>query len=236
MHTSKIFTPNEVEELYASKINLPASYFIKYERLPKCPVRGWNYSWLNRDFPRTWCILDFKDWVVKHDITKVGRLGFTCESDPELEFVNGKDRVHLAYPPNDLHTLDPKLAGLFDFFIFNQTLEHLYNPFLAMRNIFDSLSPGGHMFTSVPTLNIPHLMPHHFCGFTPMGLAALCISVGFEIVESGQWGNLRYIKKLWKNHSWPDYKQLSTFGRVTNERDNVVQCWILAKKPLQTKD
>ena len=40
-------------------------------------------------------------------------------------------------------------------------------------------------------------------------------------------GDLEYIQKLFKNHNWPGYKQV---GHINEER-NVVQCWILARKP-----
>jgi 2-polyprenyl-3-methyl-5-hydroxy-6-metoxy-1,4-benzoquinol methylase len=46
----------------------------------------------------------------------------------------------------------------FDFFIFSQTLEHLYNPFEAVKQIYEIVKPGGYVFTSVPTLNIPHMI------------------------------------------------------------------------------
>ena len=59
-----------------------------------------------------------------------------------------------------------------------------------------------------------------------MGLALLFNSVGFEIIEIGQWGNYDYINKLFKIHKWPDY----TMVNHNNEEKNVVQCWILAKK------
>jgi len=109
-------------------------------------------------------------------------------------------------------------------------LEHLYNPFEAVKSIFNVVKPGGYVFTSVPTLNIPHLMPSHFSGFTPMGLAMLFKTANFEIIEIGQWGNLNYIQKLWSTHSWPGYDELQNNNYVSNEERNACQCWILAKK------
>ena len=63
----------------------------------------------------------------------------------------------------------------FDFFLFSQTIEHLYNPHLAIRNIRNAMKPSGLVFTSVPTINIPHMTPVHFGGYTPMGLASMFI-------------------------------------------------------------
>lgn len=225
----KLFSEHDIYKIYDSHIHLPASYFTKYEALPTCPVKSWSCSWKGKDFPRVWCILDFIEWTNKHNIKNGCALGFT-NNDPEIEFVTYEEQALISYPKYDLHTLSSYFQNYFDFFIFNQTLEHLYNPFLAVQNIYDAVRSGGYVFTSVPTLNIPHLTPIHFNGFTPAGLAMLFASANFEIVEIGQWGNYRYIQQLWYNHAWPTYEDIQIDGRVTNEECNVCQCWILAKK------
>jgi len=68
---------------------------------------------------------------------------------------------------NDLH----KFINIekCDFFLFSQTIEHLYNPFIAIKNIYDNLNDNGYVFTSVPTNVIPHDTPFHFANWTPMG-------------------------------------------------------------------
>ena len=96
-----------------------------------------------------------------------------------------------------------------------------------MENIYKYIKPGGFVYTSVPTINIPHMTPIHYNGYNPMGLALLFLSVGFEIVELGQWGNYKYINYIFKNHKWPD----ATKVPHKNEEKNVAQCWILARKP-----
>jgi len=222
------FTEYEIRKIY-NKVKLPDSYFKKYEYLPICPVRSWNYDWNNYDFPRTWCILDFKEWMEKYSIS-IETLGYTSNTDPELEFITYKNKILLEYPQYDLHKISSTFKEKVDFFLFNQTLEHLYNPFLAVKNIYEILNPGGYVFTSVPTLNIPHMTPIHYGGFTPMGLAMLFLSNGFEIIEIGQWGNYEYISKLWSSHSWPGYKKLQNNNYISNEERNVCQCWILARK------
>jgi hypothetical protein len=230
-----MITEQEIQQIYHDKVKLPSSYFTKYENVPPCPVRRYNYQWGNYDFPRTWCVLDFIEWTKKHNLTTVEHLGCTCETDPELEFITSSKKTVLSHPPYDLHTVSTHFqnAQLFDFFIFNQTIEHLYNPFEAIKQIYEIMKPGSYVFTSVPTLNIPHMMPIHFNGFTPMGLAMLFRAAKFEIIEIGQWGNYEYITQLWGSHSWPGYNQLQHNNRITNEERNVCQCWILAKKSLQ---
>lgn len=225
----KYFSEGDIHHIYNTKVKLPHSYFKKYETLPPCPVKSWDYAWKNRDFPRNWCILDFKEWIEKYNI-KPDILGYTSNDDPELEFISSKEKRLVEYPTYDLHTIDKHFYNSFDFFLFNQTLEHLYNPFHAVENIYKIVKPGGYVFTSVPTINKPHLMPSHFNGFTPMGLAMLFLSAGFEVIEIGQWGNFDYINKLWSTHSWPGYDELNRNGIVTNEEINGCQCWILARK------
>lgn len=225
-----MFTEDDIKKLYNEKVKLPPSYFDKYRILPACPVKQFNYNWAGYDFPRVWCILDFIEWVKKHNINPE-HIGCTFETDYELEFISAPKKTVLPYPPYDLHTIGKHFKDEFDFFIFNQTLEHLYNPFEAVKQIYNTVKPGGYVFTSVPTLNIPHLMPFHFNGFTPLGLAMLFKTANFEVVEVGQWGNYDYISKLWATHSWPSYTELNVNNTVSNEERNVCQCWILARKP-----
>jgi SAM-dependent methyltransferase len=222
-----------INDIYESKVKLPAHYFTKHTKLPPFPgtgrFGGWT-GWEGHDYPRTRCILDFMEWTPS---ISGEHLAYTCNSDPELEFIYDKfkKRTELSYPEYDLHNLPKELNNTFDFFLFNQTLEHLHHPFLAMQNINKILKTGGWVFTSVPTINIPHMTPSHFSGFTPMGLALLFMHSGFEVIKLGQWGNYNYLSKLFLNHSWPDVNELKdSNGEVPNEEKNCCQCWVLAKK------
>lgn len=226
-----------IEQIYHSGVKLPKSYFEKYKKVPTFPgnktTGGWNKTdgWRDHDFPRVWCMLDFIEWTKDLDLS--GNIGYTDENDPELEFLQDKFEKHalIKYPPYDLHN-EIKISenDKLDFFLFSQTLEHLYNPQLALKNIRNLMKPGGLVFTSVPTINIPHLTPTHFAGFTPMGLAMLFIVSGFEILNIGQWGNYDYICKMFKDHHWPDFYELANEnGEVTNEERNCCQCWTLAR-------
>lgn len=227
----KYFSEAELTELYDTIVKKPESYFTKYELLPSCPVKAWNYDWSGHDFPRTWCILDFREWITTHNINP-DHVGYTS-NDPELEFLPYKTKQLVEYPPYDLHTIGTQFYKWFDFFLFNQTLEHLYNPYIAVESLYKTIKPGGYVFTSVPTLNIPHMTPIHYGGYNPMGLAILFVSAGFEIVETGQWGNFEYIQQLWSTHWWPGYETLQKNGRVTNSERDVCQCWILARRPVK---
>jgi SAM-dependent methyltransferase len=226
----KQFSEDEIIRVYQTYVNKPNEYYRKFECLPlELNCKKWN--WDTKDCSRIFTILDFKEWLVKHSIGHFPKVLATCLTDPELEYITYDKIVVAEYinRENDLHTLD--LPGKdFDFIILNQTLEHLYNPFICVENLYNHLKPGGYLFTSVPTINIPHLMPFHFNGYTPIGLCMLMKSAGFEVVETGFWGNLDYMNFMFQNWTWPNYKQLMKNGEIKNEPGRYVQTWILATK------
>ena len=228
------FSEDEIIEIYNKYVKKDINYFNE-TITDNCPVKKWNNSWKFKDAPRCKCVLDFINWINKYNISNCDILGYTSEDDPEIEFITVKKKILHLYSKNeidenklhnDLHTFEPD--NLYDFFIFNQTLEHLYNPLMCVKQIFKTIKPGGYVFTSVPTINIPHDTPFNFYNHYPMGLAMLFLSAGFEILETGQWGNQNYIVKLFSTHSWSDIYQVGKH----NEEKNVAQCWILCKKPI----
>jgi hypothetical protein len=231
----KKFTEQEIKEIY--NLIKRDYYLSKYDILDPNIINFLDgvfshqyYKWDTRDYSRVRTILDFKDWIEKYNIISEN-LAYTYDDDPEMKLLKYSNSKLIEYNASDfsgdLHDISD--VEKYDFFLFNQTLEHLYNPFMAVKNIYNSLVKGGYVFTSVPTINIPHSMPIHFNGFTPIGLTMLFKSCGFEVLEVGQWGNYEYITKLFSNHQWPGYKDLSECG-IKNEDRNVVNCWILAKK------
>jgi|TARA_B110000305_G_C19465813_1_gene657858 SAM-dependent methyltransferase len=229
------FTEPDLHLFYSNTVKKEQSYLQKYDVLSNDDkifldnfLSHINYRWDVRDYGRVRAVLDFHEWVNKFEI-KPERIAYTDQDDPELKLINFKNSssIHYNGSNGDLHNIE--YEDEFDFFLFNQTIEHLYNPFLCIYNIYKSLKPDGYVFTSVPTINIPHTTPIHYNGFNPMGLAMLFKSCGFNVLEIGQWGNYEYISKLFSNHQWPSYSSLSENG-IKNEERNVAQCWILAKK------
>ena len=62
----------------------------------------------------------------------------------------------------DLHNIPDALNPErdFDLVVFSQTMEHLYDPLLAARNLLRVMRPGGHLFTSAPVQSRPHMTPY----------------------------------------------------------------------------
>jgi len=226
----KILNNQYIQNLYEECVVKDSSYFKRFEDLTTAmnTEELSAYGWM--DPPRVVSIIDFKEWVKKYRIDQGESLLTTCPSDPELKYIHYKTTTRVYYPPYDLHTFDvPKKDN--DFAIFNQTIEHLHTPILAINRIREHLKDGGYVYTTVPTINIPHLTPIHFNGLTPTGLCALMESCGFKVCECGYWGNKKYIDYIFTHGDWCNYKQvLDNDGKMTYDPVCQAQTWVLAKK------
>jgi hypothetical protein len=225
----KTLSEQDIHNLYNKHVLKPESYFNKFHPFP-IEKNNMKWKWEGKDFPRIPCVLDFQEWIKKHNINNINNLLITSTSDPEIEFLKYTNVDYVPYDGNngDFHTL--QLDKEYDFILFNQTIEHLYNPFLSMWNLYHYVKKGGYVFTSVPVLNIPHMVPFHFNGYTPIGLCILMESVGFNTLEIGYWGNNDYINKLFTNKNWPSYKDLLINNSITHDKGSEVQTWILVQK------
>lgn len=184
------------------------------------------------DFPRIASLFDYKDWIKKYDLNHVGKLLSTCQNDLELEYITFDDITVCDYEKDqkyDLHTMNLEEKN-YDMIIFNQTIEHLYNPFVAMKNLYDHLKPGGYLYTTVPIINIPHIVPFHFWGVYPIGLCALSSSVGFNVLECGYWGNLNYINTIFSVNGWVNISDIIVDGKLENVNHCQSQTWVLVQK------
>jgi len=223
---------SDIIKLYETYVKKPEEYFRKandeYHKLSDFE----KSKWFSKDFPRLASIFEFKEWIQKYNLHHVEKLLSTCSGDFELEYVSYDNITLCEYfvdKKYDLHSLDLEEKE-YDFVIFNQTLEHLYNPFLAMKNLYNHLKPGGFLYTTVPTINIPHELPFHFWGITPIGMCALSKSVGFNVLECGYWGNLSYINHIFKHDGWPNTSDVMIDGMIENVENCQSQTWVLLQK------
>lgn len=225
----KLFSEKEIETIYIKYIVKNKKYFERFNAIDQYLSANELEKYKRLDVPRIISIIDFKEWINKYNITKINKLLYTCEQDLELPYIEYNKSTLLKYPPHDLHNFELPEKN-YDFVIFNQTLEHLYNPFLAVKNLYDHTNNNGFLYTTVPTINIPHMTPIHFWGITPIGLCLLMLSVGFEILECGYWGNKKYIEYIFNKNDWPGYEQISTNFSLPHDPVSQAQTWILVKK------
>jgi hypothetical protein len=229
----KTINSAEIERIYRDlvAVNDNDEYAGRYSKLP-LRENNKKWKWEGKDFPRIISLLEFAAMVRRFNLAAKSLLTFTTTDDPELEYLPYLSHYNFDFDDDkvnhDLHTLNVPRRD-YDFVMLNQTLEHLYNPFVCLDNVRTFLGPGAIAYANVPSINIAHSTPYHFyTGYTPTGLACVFQSCGFEILEVGQWGNKEYIDRMFKTQGWPDYRALKSFR---NDFLNPVITWILARKP-----
>jgi SAM-dependent methyltransferase len=108
---------------------------------------------------------------------------------------------HANYESADFQKIDKKYAPStyvcdltsipvedcrFDAVIFNQVMEHLPEPKLALVELYRVLKPGGKMIYSGPLFYEEHEQPYDFYRYTQFGLRYLLGSAGF-VIERIDW-------------------------------------------------
>lgn len=222
------YLPDSTLKDLQSKIDgiLTPWYYAKYNYYDFAPDVK-RCDWGKRDFARLISLLEFEAEVDGRHFEDI--VLFDGLNDPEVAMLDSDKWTSFEYAKKiDLHTFDERYRK-YDFAMLNQTIEHLYNPVLALENIYHHLRPGGMFYMNFPINNMPHNEPHHFyTGITLMGAASLITMAGFEFVTGGQWGNREYLQKLMENEAWP------TFNDITCPRLNEEICpiigWVWGRK------
>lgn len=134
----------------------------------------------------------------------------------------------LDYPAFDLCA---PLAGQgpYDVVICEQVLEHVVDPWTAVRNLRGLCAPGGHVIVSTPFLVRVHELPMYgmrdYWRFTPHGLETLLAGAGLDVEAVGAWGNRRCVTGNFDR--WPAYRR---WHSLANEPDLPVQVWAFARR------
>ena len=225
----KFFTEQDIKDVYATFVgNKNEEYYKTHENLYQQVqqlVPSWNSGWA--DYPRLATIVDLHNWIAKYNL-QFDKVLSTSKNDPELTLIryNKLDLAEYDGTNFDLHTLNLDTKD-YDLVIINQTLEHVYNPFVCVKNVYDHIAPGGYFFTSVPMININHNMPFYYWGINPTGLALTCMAQGFKVLEVGFWGSQEYILNMFAYNGWPSFHSI---GNTKNNVNFICQCWILCQK------
>jgi len=226
----------EIYNKYVS-INYTEENKMKYVPLP-FELNNKKWKWEGKDFPRVISLLEFREYVLADNRVFDSVLSFNGDvgangNDPEFEYLKYHSWYNYNYQDNekyDLHHLELEKKD-FDFAMLNQTIEHLYNPILALTNIYNHMAVGGIFYANVPVNSIPHDDPLHFyTGVTMMGLGMMMKVAGFDILKLGQWGNQKYLRdshddKVWQDYTYSNYPGLNEFGFPLT-----AWCWVIKTK------
>ena len=118
--------------------------------------------------------------------------------------------------------------GTYDVVICEQVIEHVIDPFLAVRNLRALARPDGHVIVSTPFMIRVHELPAYgmrdYWRFTPNGMRRLLESAGLTVEEIDSWGNRRVVAGNFDR--WPSFRRWHPLG---NEPDLPVQVWGFAR-------
>ena len=132
----------------------------------------------------------------------------------------------LEYPAFDLCAPPVPLPASGDVIICEQVLEHVTDPLRAVQTLYDLCLPGGHVVVSTPFLVRVHPNPGDYWRFTEDGLCILLRKVGFDVVESGSWGNAPAVRANFV--SWALYRP---WRSLRNNPSLPVSVWAFARRP-----
>jgi len=129
------------------------------------------------------------------------------------------------YPDFDLCRPD-EISETFDVVICDQVLEHVVDPCVAARTLFELCVPGGHALVAVPFLVRIHAAPGDYWRFTPDGLRVLLERAGFDVPEVHGWGNRRCVRA-----NFFVWARTPRFGAALNEPAFPLNVWTIARRP-----
>ena len=133
----------------------------------------------------------------------------------------------LSYPEINI---EESLKGIkqYDLIILEHVLEHISDPKLALKNIYNILKPKGRLIIVTPFLIKIHESPLDCTRWTKEGIKFLLFQIGFKDknIKVGQWGNRAAVKANFKR--WVKYNPLK--HTLKNEKEFHLAVWAFAQK------
>lgn len=130
----------------------------------------------------------------------------------------------LAYPDFDICSSVPDRT--FDVVLCEQVLEHVRDPWAAVRTLHDLCRPGGHVVVSTPFLIKIHNEPADYWRFTVPGLRLLLESSGLEVLTAQSWGNRACVRANFRH-----WVRRRPWQSMRNEEEFPIVVWALARRP-----
>jgi len=157
-------------------------------------------------------------------------------SPESLDAVEIGDRNHADRPWNAYVTYDfpefdlcnpPSQLPQFDIVLCEQVLEHVVDPWRAMRTLHDLARAGGNVVVTTPFLYRFHDSPKDFWRFTPDGMKVLVRSAGLEVLSVDSWGNRASVRANLGGRG-----HIASGVRLKNDPSLSVVVWAFARRPL----
>lgn len=180
-------------------------------------------------------------WMYEHlgqvmaPIPKSGRVLSISESGRLCEAcgLTGLPTDEANFPDHNMLALNFPDAS-YDFVVSDQVLEHvLGDPFLAVRESFRVLKPGGYVVHTTCLINPIHKYPYDLWRFTPDGLALLCQEHG-EVIEADGWGNrmVWFVVAVGLRFRPVPHNPRSPLHRIATKNDPLwpTSTWVVARK------
>jgi hypothetical protein len=210
------------------------------------------------NYSRVVSLAHFENIVSRLDIQKQDHVGVVSGSinDPELKLLSTKLSTILSFEQEPIYDLDQSWLSQhpmnFSFTLCNQTLEHVFNPHVAIKNLVHHTRKNGYLYLSVPTINCIHGEPFFYSsGFHPRFLSRLGQENNLAIIDIGWWGSYKYMINAVSGQWLPDlllraeskplfrHKFKNTKpspvkipyedGRI-NQNEHITDCWVLFQK------
>ncbi len=134
------------------------------------------------------------------------------------------------FPVVDIQNLKDYKSDSYDYVILDQVLEHVSDPWKAIREIYRIIKENGYLIITTPFLIQLHFGPRDYWRFTNDGLKEILCD--FSEVEIKSWGNKGTAIFHLEAGTWPSTKQIREMGLfdISNDPTYPYVYWGFAKK------
>lgn len=115
---------------------------------------------------------------------------FIVQVADRYDTIDVERRVPEVTFTSDIHDMNVLADGSYDTAICLEVIEHVPDPFRALRELARVVKPGGYLILSAPHLSRLHEEPHDYYRYTKYGLERAITDAGFEVESIAASGGL----------------------------------------------